>query len=145
VSAVADALEREVRGLRRRLREAPMHWFAAAAPPFATRDDAAFHVVRRIAGDAFACEFPGRLMPPVPRLPALALADQLDVVAHDLLAFVDGNDALAGLLLAELLLHRWHIDGSPPGPASSALAATLTGESDLAGWQRLCDLSAPTG
>ena len=143
VSAVIDALDREVRGFARRLREAPMHWFAAAAPPFATREDAAFHVVRRIASAAVACECPDRAMPSVPRVPALAMADQLDVVSHDLFAVVDGHDGLAGQLLAELLLHRWHIDGSPPGPSSSVLAAEATGEEDLVGWQRLCARNEP--
>ena len=79
-------------------------------------------------------------MPTMPRLPDLALADQLDVVAHDLFAMADLNDALAGRLLAELLLHRWHIDSSPAGPSSAELAASLTGERDAVGWQRLCDL-----
>ena len=139
MSSVAEALDRELRGFSIRLRDAPLRWFAAAATPFGTREDAAFHLVRRIARAAFDEEFDGLAMPVLPRLTALSLADQLDVVRHDLFALADLSDAVAGPLLAEVLLHRWHVDGSAPGPSASALAASATGEDGVAGWQRLCD------
>ncbi|MDQ1703231.1 MAG: hypothetical protein QOF57_2483 [Frankiaceae bacterium] len=145
MSDAADALRRELRALRIRVRESPAQWFAAAAPPFATRDDAAFHVVQEIARESFAVAFPGRPAPPVMRLPSLALADQLDVVTDELLHSMDDeNDAVTGPLLAEVLLHRWHLDGSAPGPASTAAAAEATGVGDLRGWQRLCDARTRT-
>ncbi|MCU1678175.1 MAG: hypothetical protein JWM93_2933 [Frankiales bacterium] len=145
MSATTDALERELRGLRSRLREATPTWFSVAAPPFASRAEGAFHVVRRIALAAFSAEFRDRDMPELPRLPVLSLPDQLDVVADDLLTAAPIDGDVAGRLLAELLLHRWHIDGSLPGPSSTALAHAATGEADLAGWQRLCDLGADAG
>ncbi len=144
MSETADALRRELRGLRARLREAPPQWFTAAAPPFATREDVAFHVVQEIARESFASAHPGRRTPVVPRLPALSLADQFEVVTDELLCALPDDSAVAGPLLAEILLHRWQLDGSAPGPLSSAAAAAATGEADVSGWQRLCDARGRT-
>lgn len=139
MSGSLDALERELRGLRRRLRESPPAWFLVAAPPFATRGDLAFHVVRRTAATAFGIEWPNRPFPALPRLPDLSLADQLDVVAADLLAVSSGDEAQLGWLLGELLVHRRQLDGAPPGTAAAALVEELTGTADPAGWLRYCD------
>lgn len=77
-------------------------------------------------------------MPALTQLPVLALAEQFDVVSGDLLAVIGADDTLAGSVLAELLLHRWQLDGSAPGPAATAVVLAVTGAGDLEAWQRLC-------
>jgi hypothetical protein len=142
VSAALDALDRELRGFRRRLRESAPAWFAVGAPPFATRGELAFHVVRRTAATGFGIEWPGRALPDLPRLPDLSLADQLDVVATDLLAVASGDESAVARLLGELLVHRQQLDGAAPGPAATALVAELTGLADPADWAAFCDAVA---
>lgn len=139
MDALIVVLERELRGFRGRLREVNPRWYAAAASPFATRADVAFHVIERVAASAYALERPGAVVPVVPRLPDLSLADQLDVVAADYLRVATSDDASARLL-GELLLHRAQLDGAPAGPEAMSVVRSATGVDAVDGWLTWCPL-----
>lgn len=111
-------LERETSLLVDRLRTFTTTRFAAAAPPFATKAA----VVRHLAQQLVAAAGVRRTLP---ALPVAALPDMLAVVAHDLLD-TEPTEPVAAGLLAEVLLHRYELDGSAPGRrASAAVLRTL--------------------
>ena len=118
-----EVLARELRTLVARLRGFSATRFAAAAPPFASRAEAAFHLVEALAAAAASAE--GVAPVPVRRLGDHVLADQLAVVGTDLLAALARrpDPQLAAAALGELVLHRRDLDGSTPGPAVMALLA----------------------
>ena len=132
-AAALDVLAREVRALVARLRGFSLARFRAAAPPFATRGDAAHHLVTAVAAAAARAE--GEPARPVPRLGDFALADQLAVVGADLVAaLAAGPDpSLAADALGELVLHRRDIDGYPPGREAVELLALAWGCAPVAG------------
>ncbi|MFL6139420.1 MAG: hypothetical protein ACJ74O_16675 [Frankiaceae bacterium] len=150
-AAVHDVLAREVRALVARLRGFSVTRFGAAAPPFATRGDAAHHLVSAVAAAAAAAE--GVPAHPVPRLGDFALADQLAVVGADLVAALSAgpDPRLAAGALGELVLHRRDIDGFPPGreavellarawdcrPAAGEVLLAATGRCSFYGSERL--------
>lgn len=131
-------LDREARLLVARVRDWSAARWGAAAPPFATRADAAHHLAARLADFAHVVEG-GASPPPLPRLGSdLVLPDQLAVTALDLrralLTAAGGPEGPAGrrvaaAALAELLLHRRDLDGAGPLPDSTAavLAALAPG------------------
>jgi hypothetical protein len=119
VSNATDLLRRESASLVERLRVwTPARW-AAAAPPYGTRGDLAFHLAQAFADAAARLEGgPRRLLP---RLDSdLALADQLAVTADDLVRAAP-EDETARRATAHLLLHREDLLGEqvPPGLAHS--------------------------
>jgi hypothetical protein len=126
-AAVLDVLAREVRALVTRLRGFSITRFRAAAPPFATRGDAAHHLVTAVAAAAARAE--GAPVRAVPRLGDFALADQLAVVGADLVAALSArpDPSLAADALGELVLHRRDIDGFPPGGEAVQLLALAWG------------------
>ena len=107
-------LQRELDLLVRRLRGFPAARYAAAAPPFPTRADAAWHLAQRLVELAGSGQR-------IPDLPVAALPDVLAVVGRDLLDADPDVDTTARAL-AETLLHRYDVDGAPPGPHASTLA-----------------------
>jgi hypothetical protein len=132
-AAALDVLAREVRALVSRLRGFSITRFRAAAPPFASRGDAAHHLVSAVAAAAALAE--GGPVRAVPRLGDFALADQLAVVGADLLAAlaVRPDEGLAADALGELVLHRRDIDGFPPGREAVELLALAWGCQPVAG------------
>jgi hypothetical protein len=111
---VHEVLERELDLLVRRLRGFTPARYGAAAPPFPTRADAAWHLAQRLVELAGTPER-------IPELPVAALPDVLTVVGRDLLE-TDPDPATTARALAEVLLHRYDVDGAPPGPHASAQA-----------------------
>lgn len=91
-------------------------------PPFPTRADAVRHLVRElvtVADDTLPHGVP-------PRFDDVLLGDQLAVIGSDALAGLrsapDGSSA-AVLVLGELVLHRFDLDGTlPKGEAARVLA-----------------------
>src|SRR5207248_11040887 len=94
---VAGLLDRELSSLVERLRDFTAARYRAGAPPFETRADAAYHLVRVLASLADPAHAD------VPRLPDLALADQLAVVAQELTG-AERSDDVAARALAEIAL-----------------------------------------
>jgi hypothetical protein len=149
-ATVIDVLAREVRALVARLRGFSVTRFASAAPPFATRGDAAHHLVTSLAAAAATAE--GVPVRPVPRLGDFTLADQLAVVGTDLVAALSARSdpALAAGALGELVLHRRDIDGFAPGQEAVGLLAQAWGCRPVAGEVLLtatarCSFYAPPG
>jgi hypothetical protein len=126
-------LDREAGLLVRRLRGFTEARYAAEAPPFASRAAVARHLAQALASTAQDIESAGSNEEPsgrrLPALPPLALADAVAVTANDLVAALEPTltmsvavDAVAAGALAEVLLHRRDLDGSPPGWESAAAA-----------------------
>lgn len=114
-----DLLRRESRSLVQRLRLWTPARYAAAAPPHGTRGDLVHHLVQALA-DA-AADLEGGPRRAVPRLDTdLALADQLAVVADDLVRAAPPAQ-VAREATAHLLLHRRDLLGEevPPGLAEA--------------------------
>ena len=110
----AELLAREARSLVERLRLwTPQRW-AAAAPPYATRADLAFHLAQSFVTAA------GETERPLPRLDSdLVLPDQLAVTADDLVRA--GRASLEHV--AHLLAHRRDLlDEDVPASLTAQLA-----------------------
>jgi hypothetical protein len=125
-------LRQELRLFGERSQHLPVSRWATPAAPFATRADTAFHLAAVVAGAALAVE--GQPFRSLPRLDPVVTPDQIDVVGRDLTtALADPREPVdwcgrrwdaAGLtaaVLAEVLLHRTDLDGSPPPPAALAV------------------------
>lgn len=110
-------LEREIDLLVARLRHFTPARYAAPAPPFGTRADAAWH----LAGQLVAAAGVDRPLPP---LPVMALADVIAVTGNELLLSAPEPPIVAAVL-AEVLLHRYELDGSLPGPRAAAAVLPL--------------------
>lgn len=102
-----ELLGRELDLLVARLRDFSPARYGAPAPPFASRAGAMWHLARYLVS-ATGVERP------LPVLPDMALADVVAVVGHDL-CLSEPDEAAAAAALAEVLLHRYEIDGSVPG------------------------------
>lgn len=112
-----ELLEREIHLLVARLRHFTAARYAAPAPPFGTRADA----IRHLAGQLVAA---AGVPYPLPALPDMALADVIAVTGGDLLA-TRPSERTAAAALAEVLLHRYELDGSLPGPRAAAAILPL--------------------
>jgi len=142
VTELRRLLDREAALVVRRLRGFTEARYAAAAPPFDSRAAAARHLgeVLAVAGQgvesATAAEAPRWRQ--LPDLPALALADAVAVTANDLLSALQlpaesvwtptgrrPAAVVAAGALAEVLLHRRDLDGSPPGAEAAAAALAV--------------------
>ena len=118
-----DLLDRESRSLVERLHGFTPARYRAAAPPFESRADAAYHVLVELAHLSGAPTSP-------PRLHDLALADQLAVVTQDLVA-ANPSDETVAASLAEIVLHRRDVDGSTPLPdVAAAVTPVLDATAD---------------
>jgi hypothetical protein len=104
----------------------------ATAP---VRGEVARHLIQRLAD--LAADMEDRPRRTVPVLEAEnGYADQIMVLGHDLVVYGGDSprrDKLLAAGLAEVLLHRFEIDGSEPaaGPAKAALA--VLGDADVHG------------
>jgi hypothetical protein len=107
-----DLLGWELSLLVARLRDFSPTRYAAPATPFPSRAAALWH----LAGYFVAAAGIER---PLPVLPAMTLADVLAVVGHDLCTSRPA-EPLAAAALAEVLLHRYEVDGSLPGARAAA-------------------------
>lgn len=113
-----DAVEQlagEVERLVGRLRALSPSRLGQPAPPHATRADAARRVAQLLADAALAVE--GAAARPLPRVPDHAVADQVAVTGHDLVAALRRTPvpALAAEVLTELVRSR-HVIDPPAGP-----------------------------
>ena len=137
-----DVFAREARLVVSRLREFSVARYAVAAPPFASKAAAAHHLAERLALAAQGIEERTATTPPqwrqLPRLADPVLADQVAVTGHDLAlaaAAAEAADpawvpdrarmpvaAVVAGALAEVLLHRYDLDGLLPGPRGAAAA-----------------------
>lgn len=139
-------LDREASLVVRRLRGFTERRLATAAPPLESRAEVARHLAQTLAeaaqGVAATVEDEAptwRLLPGLPELPVLALADAVAVTANDLVEALasppssawtpEGRQPaveVAAAMLAEVLLHRRDLDGAPPGAeAAEAVLAVL--------------------
>ena len=133
LTALAGQLNRELRSLVERVRHFSAARWAAAAPPFPSRAEVAFHLAQVLAAASLAAAgMPARVLP---RLDDTVLPDQLAVTGDGLLDALAQSpaaihwrgspqppDDVAAAVLAEVLLHRIDLDGSPPpAPALAAL------------------------
>lgn len=118
-TTMPDLLSHELGLIVGRLRGFSPTRYAAPAPPFPSRAAAMWHLAQYLV-DATGVE--ARL----PVLPDLALADVVAVTGHDLCS-AELSDAGAAAALAEVLLHRYEIDGSLPGRRASALVLGVLG------------------
>lgn len=131
-------LERETGLLVARLRVFTPARYAATAAPFPSRADAARHLAGRLATAGLQVEAAADPSDPpeLPELPDLALADQIAVTGHDLVAALRATPpdrpvtgrtaaAVAADLLAEVLLHRHDVDGAAPGRRVAAAVLSV--------------------
>lgn len=96
---------------------------AASVPPFATRADAAWHLVLELAA------VPDDQHGSPRRFTDLLLGDQIAVVGADALAALAFRpDGEAEWVLGEVVLHRCDVDGSLP---KGDVARALGGDDDL--------------
>jgi hypothetical protein len=111
-----DQLAAEVERLVRRLRALSDARMAQPAPPFATRAEVGRSAARLLAAAA-ALASEGQAARPLPRLPDHAVADQVAVTGHDLVAALRRTPVplLAAEVVAELVRHRGAIDPPTPG------------------------------
>ncbi|MEP6464284.1 MAG: hypothetical protein ABJC62_12910 [Frankiaceae bacterium] len=122
-TTIPEFLARELDLLVARLRDFSPARYAAPATPFASRAGALWHLAEYLVA---AAGVDRRL----PVLPDMAVADVVAVTGHDLcvaLAFAPEPAqrlATAGAL-AEVLLHRYGIDGAMPGRRASAAALAV--------------------
>ena len=107
-----ELLAHELNLLVTRLRDFSPARYAAPAPPFASRAAA----LRHLAGYLVVAAGIDRQLP---ALPDMALADVIAVTGHDLCAAAP-TEAVAAAALAEVLLHRYEVDGSLPGRRAAA-------------------------
>lgn len=113
-----ELLTREIDLLVGRLRDFTPARYAAAALPFADRAGVARHLAQQLV------TFSGSDRQ-LPVLPPLACADLVAVTGADLAAARPAGEVVAAAL-AEVLLHRFDLDGSPPGRAAAlAVLAVL--------------------
>lgn len=147
-------LERESLLLVGRLRLFTPARYAAAALPLPSRGDLARHLAQALASGGQGLEAAGRRELPVwrdlPRLPDLAVADQIAVTASDAVRAARQLPArervetprgpveartLVALLCSEVLLHRADLDGAGPGRAvAAAVLAVLAPGEPVARW-----------
>lgn len=143
VSELRRLLDRETALVVRRLRGFTAARYAAAAPPFASRAAVARHLAEALTVAGQGVESAAAPEPPrwrrLPDLPVLALADMVAVTGQDLVRALEPPPPavwtpegrrtaaeVAASLLAEVLLHRRDLDGSPPGAeAAAAVLAVL--------------------
>lgn len=117
LTALAGQLTRELRSLVERVRHFSAARWAAAAPPFPSRAEVAFHLAQVLAAASLAAAgMPARVLP---RLDGTVLPDQLAVTGDGLLDALAQSpaaihwrgspqppDDVAAAVLAEVLLHR---------------------------------------
>lgn len=152
VAVLRRLLDREAGLVVRRLRGFTESRYAAAAPPLDSRAAVARHLAQVLAVAAQGIESSEAAVPPdwreLPELPVLALADAVAVTANDLGNALQSPPEsawtpagrrpvaeLAAEMLAEVLLHRWDLDGSAPGAeaAAASLAVLVPGQPADAG------------
>jgi len=129
----------------------PGRWTGPAGP-FASRAAAAHHLAEQLATAAWQLEpAADRALPAPPPLPLLpdepAVVDQLAVTADDLGRALDGagsgrsDAAVAVGALAEVVLHRYDLDGSLPGRRAARALRLLDEGMAVAEPDRLLELA----